>query len=106
MARLGGDEYTVANCSAVIFLRSELSYSDGLEGMARLGGDEYAEALITSVGFLRRMQRGIPDFGARTVVFIPSHLFHPLHHCEKLAACGGAMGNAKREGRRSMIAAL
>ena len=23
----------------------------------------------------------IPDFGARTVVFIPSHLFHPLHLC-------------------------
>ena len=47
--------------------------------MARLGGDEYAEARITSVGFLRRMQGRIPDFGARTVVFIPSHLFHSLH---------------------------
>ena len=63
-------------------------------------------ARIAPVGFLRRMQGRIPDFGARTIVFIPSHLFHPLHHCEKLAACGGAMGNAKREGRRSMIAAL
>ena len=60
---------------------------DGLEGMARLGGDEYVGARITSVGFLRRMQRRIPDFGARSVVFIPSHLFHPLHLCEKLAAC-------------------
>ena len=72
MARLGGDEYTVANCSAVKFLRS-----DGLEGMARLGGDEYAGANCSAVEFLRRLQGRIPDFGARTIVFIPSHLFHP-----------------------------
>jgi len=56
---------------------SLLSLSDGLEGMARLGGDEYAGANCSAVEFLRRLQGRIPDFGARTIVFIPSHLFHP-----------------------------
>jgi hypothetical protein len=49
--------------------------------MATLGGDEYAGANCSTVEFLRRMQGRIPDLSAWTVVFIPSHLFHPLHLC-------------------------
>ena len=37
--------------------------------------------------FFGECRAEFPISGARTVVFIPSHLFHPLHLCEKLAAC-------------------
>ena len=57
-----------------------LSHSDGLEGMAGLGGDEYAGANCSAAEFLRSQRMAkFPDPGRSMVIFIPSHLFHPLH---------------------------
>ena len=46
--------------------------------MARLGGDEYADANCSAVEFLRSRPNS-PDPGRSDIIFIPSHLFHPLH---------------------------
>ena len=34
--------------------------------------------------FFGECRAEFPDPGARTVVFIPSHLFHPLHLCSRV----------------------
>jgi len=48
--------------------------------MARLGVDEYAAAIARRWNFFGpRLQAKFPDPGRSDIIFIPSHLFHPLH---------------------------
>ena len=58
---------------------SLLSLSDGLEGMASWEGMNMRARIARRSNFFGACRAEFPISAPRRIVFIPSHLFHPLH---------------------------